>query len=93
VLANLAVLLGILWFPLCYYGVLSQLGDPAPYVSQSDLSAARAVSVGALTAGCALFVGALFLSGYVFVAARWRAVLAFLLCVVPLALVLVGTYV
>jgi hypothetical protein len=86
--ANLSLLLALLALPCCYYGALSQMGDPAPGASAEHLRAARRVSMLVLSTGVAGLFGALWLSGYGWVGARRRAALAAAACVVPVACVL-----
>ena len=74
------------------YGVLSQLGDPAPWVSLAELRARHLVSSSFLSAGLSALVASVWLSGFSFRVAPKRASLALLCCVVPVAVLLLATF-
>lgn len=86
--ANTALSLAILAWPLAYYGVMSQLGDPAPTVPRSEIEAARQQSHMVLLVGILCLFGSLWLSGYGFPGARVRALVSAALGVLPAAAVI-----
>ena len=82
-LANLAIALVVAGWLMGVYGVLSQLGDPAPWVPKSVLEAQRNLSVAFMVAGTLSVSGSLWLSGYCYVHARKRSMLVLGLIIVP----------
>jgi hypothetical protein len=74
------------------YGVLSQLGDPAPWVSRADLEAHRHISVSFMFLGLAALLASVWLSGYSFATAPKRATLAFLGCAIPTVLLCIAAW-
>lgn len=91
--ANLALALVACGWLLAFYGALSQLGDPAPWVPRAEIEAHRHLSVAILFAGIILLLSAIWLSGYSFSVARRRASLALLACVVPFIVIFAGTFI
>ena len=86
--ANLSlILVGFGWL-LLIYGVLSQLGDPAPYVPQSELQFQRHLSMAVFLAGVFLLGSALWLSGFSFTFAKKRAIVSMLALAIPFAIIL-----
>lgn len=90
--ANLALCLVVIGWLLAVYGALSQLGDPAPWVSRASVEAQRQTSAGVLLAGIVALLTSLWLSGYSFAQARWRAVIAAFLCVAPVVAIYATTF-
>jgi len=62
------------------YGALSQLGDPAPWVTTAQLDAMHHRSLLFMLAGMLAPLFSLWLAGYSFHAARIRASVASILC-------------
>lgn len=86
--ANLALFLVVLgWFFACY-GALSQLGDPAPSVTQAELKTMHMQSMAMVFVGIFCLLGSLWLSGYLFQRARIRASLVAVAIAVPAAVLL-----
>lgn len=81
--ANVALILVAFGWLLSAYGVLSQMGDPAPWTSPAEIDAHRRVSLAFLFGGILALFSVLWLSGYAFSLARKRATLALLVCVIP----------
>ena len=90
--ANLALVLVVVGWLLSFYGALSQLGDPAPWVPRAEIEAHRHTSVVVLFTGILVLLSAIWLSGYSFSVARWRASLALLACVVPFIVIFASTF-
>ncbi|WP_426663397.1 hypothetical protein [Rhodanobacter aciditrophus] len=87
--ANLALVLVVIGGVLGSYGALSQLGDPAPWVTAAQLDAMRRRSLLFMLVGMLAPLCSLWLAGYSFHAARIRALAASILCLVqPVALFL-----
>ena len=86
--ANVALVTVVIGWASGSYGVLSQLGDPAPWVPKAELAAHRDVSLTFMFSGALLLLASLWLSGYAFSNARVRASIATLLVVVPLIIIL-----
>lgn len=84
--ANIAIALLAIGWLIGAYGVLSQLGDPAPWVLRADLEAHRRVSLSLMFVGLLALLASVWLSGYSFVSAPRRATLAILGSVVPVIL-------
>jgi hypothetical protein len=82
--ANIAIALVLVGWGLVAFAVLSSLGDPAPWVSKSQLNAIhnRAMFTGLLGTLCLLSV--VWLSGYSASLARVRASAALAGVVIPL---------
>ena len=91
-LANLALVLVIAGWLLAFFGVMSQLGDPAPGVPRSVIESHRHVSITVLLVGILCLIGALWLSGYSFEKARKRSLLAAALIAIPAGAVVVSLY-
>jgi hypothetical protein len=89
-LANAALILAPLGWLLASYGVLSQMGDPAPGVTREALQELHRTSTTAWAIGVAAIATALWLSGHVYATARRRSILAALLVVVPAVVVCFG---
>jgi hypothetical protein len=81
--ANLALMLVCVGWLLAAYGALSSLGDPDPHTPRSVLEHERLVSIACLLTGVLSLLGSVWLSGYAFAGAKWRAILAAALVVVP----------
>ena len=77
--ANLSLALVVIGTPVLYFGGLSSLGDPAPWVTPAQIAASRFRSEVFFFSGLAALVASLWLSGYGFAAAPRRSVAAFLL--------------
>lgn len=91
-LANLALVLAITGWLLAFYGVMSQLGDPAPTVPHAVIESQRHVSLTVLLVGVMCLLGSLWLSGCSFVEARKRSLLAAALIAVPAIAVVANLY-
>ena len=78
--SNLALVLALLAWPLCYYGVLSQLGDFVPATPRHVIDQHRAVSASVLALGVAALATALVLAGFAFSGARVRSGAAIAVC-------------
>lgn len=80
---NLALILVCVGWLLAAYGALSSLGDPDPRIPHTVIEHARMISVACLLTGVLCLLGSLWVSGYAFARAKWRAMLAAALVVVP----------
>jgi ABC-type Fe3+-siderophore transport system permease subunit len=87
--ANLALLLAIVGWLLAFYGVASQLGDPAPWVSREQMQAHHRLSHTILSFGVLGVLSALWLSGYSFSTAKIRAGICLALIFLPSVVFLV----
>ncbi len=74
--SNIALILAVLAWPLCFYGLLSQLGDYAPGTPSHIIESSRLKSFVALTAGLLSFLSSLWLSGFAFSGAKLRSAAA-----------------
>ena len=83
--ANIAIVLAVAAWPLMAYGLLSQLGDPAPWVPRADIARQHQIANLVFVLGFGSFAVSLWLSGYAFSAARKRSLAALLLHIVGLA--------
>jgi hypothetical protein len=81
--ANSSLLLVIVGWLVSSYGVLSQLGDPAPSVTKAAYLAHRELSFAIFIVGMLCLLGALWLSGYCYPAAKVRSLLTVVGVVVP----------
>jgi hypothetical protein len=81
--ANAAIGLAITGWLSGAYGVLSSLGDPAPWVSNAELETHRQLSLSLVLVGLLALLISVWLSGYSFRVAPRRAALACLGCIVP----------
>lgn len=81
--ANAALALVVIGWISLVYGVLSQLGDPAPWVSVAELESHRHTSLAFMFGGVIALLTSLWLSGYCFSHARKRALATVLLLLVP----------
>lgn len=91
-LANLALVLAATGWLLAFYGVMSQLGDPAPTVPRSVIESHRHVSLTVLLVGVICLLSSLWLSGRSFTEARKRSLLAMTLIAVPAIAVIATLY-
>lgn len=91
-LANLALILVATGWLLAVYGVMSQLGDPAPTVARSVIESQRHVSITVLLIGVMCLLSSLWLSGRSFVEARKRSLLAAALIALPAIAVVANLY-
>ena len=91
-LVNLALVLAAAGWLLASYGVMSQLGDPAPTVPRSVIEAHRHVSTTILLLGVICLLSALWLSGRTFLEAKKRSVLAAVLITVPAITLVASLY-
>jgi hypothetical protein len=80
---NTAISLVVLGWLSCAWGTLSQLGDPAPWVTKAELEAHRKVALAFMLFGVLSVFGSLWLAGCNFSTAPKRATLVALLAVVP----------
>jgi hypothetical protein len=87
--ANLALLLVVVGWFLVFYGVASQLGDPAPWVTHEQMQAHHRLSHTILSFGVLGVLSALWLSGYSFSVAKIRASICLALVFLPSVTVLV----
>ena len=91
-LANLALVLTITGWLLAFYGVMSQLGDPAPTVTRSILESHRHASLTVLLAGVVCLLSSLWLSGRSFTEAGKRSLLVLILIAVPAIAAIASLY-
>jgi hypothetical protein len=91
-LANLALILAVTGWLLAFYGVMSQLGDPAPTVPRSVIESHRHVSLTVLMVGVMFLLSSLWLSGRSFVGAKKRSLLAATLIAAPAIAVVASLY-
>jgi len=87
--ANLALLLVVVGWFLAFYGVASQMGDPAPWVPHEQIQACHRLSHIILSFGVLGVLSALWFSGYSFSAAKIRAGICLALVFLPLVAFLV----
>jgi hypothetical protein len=83
--ANAAIAMAMIGWLSAAYGVLSQLGDPAPWVTATELEVHRRTSIGFMVGGVLMVLGSVWLSGYSFSSARKRAIFAALCSLIPMA--------
>ena len=81
---NLAIVLAVLGWLLCVYGILSQMGDPSPSVPREVIATHQRTSNAVLFLGIFSLLSAIWLSGFAFLAAKWRACIALAVCILPL---------
>ena len=91
-LATLALVTAIIGWPLAYYGVMSQLGDPSPLVPRSVTESHRHVSIIVLMVGVMCLLASLWLSGRSFMEARKRSLLAAALVALPAVAIVANLY-
>ena len=87
--ANLALVLAVCAWPIIFFACRSMLGDSGMTLSPEANDALHRNLLLHFAFGCGLVFLSLSLAGYSFTAAKVRASLAFLACVVPF-FVLVG---
>ena len=68
--AALGIFLAAVGWVLIAYGMLSQLGDPHPSVTEGELQRMHRISLSVLLLGLLLEAGSLWLAGYAFVGAK-----------------------
>jgi hypothetical protein len=90
--SNLAIVLAALAWPLAFYGAMSQLGDYAPSTPREIIETNQHRSTSILAVGLLCWVGSIWLSGYSFTAAKIRAVIASVACLVLLVVAIVGMW-
>ena len=90
--ASLALVLVVLGWLLCVFGILAQLGDPAPGAMLEHAAHQRQMSVLVLL-GVIGLIAALWLAGYSFRASRIRSLLSFAAVVLPVVAIFIGTFV
>jgi hypothetical protein len=83
-----SIILAAVGWPLGALGILSQLGDAAPWVTAAELASMRRNSMAAFAIGCCCIAAAFWFAGRSYSAARTPSLVALLLCVVPLLLAL-----
>ncbi len=88
--SNIALVLAILAWPLCFYGLLSQLGDYAPDTPSHIIEGNRLKSFIALTVGLLSFLSSLWLSGFAFPGAKLRSATAAIICLGLLSLAIIS---
>ena len=91
-LANLALVLAVMGWLLAYYGVMSQLGDPAPTVPRMVIEGRRHVSLTVLLVGVIFLLSSLWLSGRSFTEARKRSLLAAAVIAIPAIALVTSLY-
>ena len=90
--ANGALALALISCPLLFYGFFSMMGDPPRSVPQAEIDSRALQSGIELSIGLIFLTFALWLSGYAFSATRWRSMLALLICLVPVASIVIGCF-
>lgn len=91
-LANLGLVLAVCGWLLAYYGVMSQLGDPAPTVPRSVIESHKHASLTALLIGAICLLSSLWLSGRSFTEARKRSLVSTALVAAPAIAVIATLY-
>ncbi|MGF6710986.1 hypothetical protein QFZ41_001950 [Luteibacter sp. W1I16] len=91
-LVNVALALAPLGWLLAFYGVMSQLGDPAPMASRSFIESHRHTSIIILLIGVMCLVASLWLSGLSFTLARKRSMLVASFIVIPTIAIITELY-
>ena len=91
-LANLGLVLAVGGWLLAFYGVMSQLGDPAPTVPRSVIESHRHASLTALLIGVICLLSSLWLSGRSFTEARKRSLISTALVAAPAIAVIATLY-
>jgi len=81
--ANLAIVLAVSAWPIIFFACVSMLGDSGMRLSPEANDALHRNLLLRFAFGCGLVFFSLSLAGYSFAAAKVRASLAFLVCVVP----------
>lgn len=93
VAANLALVLSILSLLLLFYGSITGMGDPAPWVPEAETAARIKRSTTTWVLGLCMLPVAWVLAGFGFRRARKRAVVAWVIGAVPLlTLVVFGLF-
>jgi len=75
-LANLAIVLALVGWPLMYYGAMSQLGDPSPRVPRADVVRQQQISMALMFLGIVCLHASLWFSGRSYPEAKKRSLLA-----------------
>ncbi|TCV91101.1 hypothetical protein EC912_1143 [Luteibacter rhizovicinus] len=91
-LANLALFLVTIGWLFAIYGVMSQVGDPAPDTPIAQIVATRHRSVAVLVVGVICLLSSLWLSGRVFPEAKVRSILSTVAVVGPIVAFMVVLY-
>ena len=86
--ANASIVLAVIGGPLCYYGFWSGLGDPAPWVSATDVEQRRTISAVCLLVGVAASLAAVWLAGRGSVSAPRRSFAGLVVALAPFASIL-----
>lgn len=81
-LANLAIVLALVGWPLMYYGAMSQFGDPSPSVPRADIVRQHQISMALMVLGIVCVHASLWFSGRSYSEAKKRSLLAVALVVV-----------
>lgn len=82
--ANLALVLSILSLLLLFYGSVTGMGDPAPWVPEAETAARMQRSTITWLLGLCMWLIALVLAGFGFRGVKKRAVTAWVIGAVPL---------
>lgn len=78
--SNVALALAILAWPLCYYGVLSRIGDFAPDTPRDVIGRYERISSVVLSVGLLSLFASLCLGGFGFSGAKFRSTAAIVAC-------------
>jgi hypothetical protein len=90
--AWVAIALAVLGWPLLFYGVLAQMGDPDPSTPPEQIQRFHLLCTVAIATGSCMVAGALWLSGDAFSGARAVASAALATYSLPLLYVLVSMF-
>lgn len=82
--ANISLALAILALLLLFFGTVTGMGDPAPWVPEAETAARMQRSTATWVAGACLWLAALGLAGFGFRGARKRALVAWVVAAIPL---------
>lgn len=90
--ANIALSITLFGGFLCFYGVVSQLGDPAPTVTNEQIKHMHWLGDLFIAAGFLCFAPALWLAGYSFRLAPKRSILVVIAVLIPMTLAMIGRF-
>lgn len=90
--ANIAITITLLGWFLCFYGVVSQLGDPAPTVTAEQIKHMHWLGDLFIAAGFLCFAPALWLAGYSFSLTPKRSIVVVIAVLIPIILAMIGRF-
>lgn len=90
--ANIAIGFTLLGWFLYFYGVVSQLGDPAPTVTNEQIKHMHWLGDLFIAAGFLCLAPALWLAGYSFSLVPKRSILLIIAVLIPITLAMIGRF-